>query len=334
MADVDSQLRLWSATASSNKPTGATSIGSGLDDNLRAVQAVVRQYLASPGSTIASSSTVDLSTADGHTIPISGSNTVTSYGTEVSGIEYLLTATGAHVIKNSSAIALPGAADITTAAGDYWLVESKGSGNWVVPFFGRASGAPMGPYSDTSTVISKSGSAAANIRFSASLVTAARVVTPPDYDIRLSNMPAGIIAPYAGSTVPTGWLPCDGTAVSRTTYAGLFAAISTTWGSGDGSTTFNVPDFRGRTLIGDGTGSGLTARTLAGSGGEETHTMTLSELVSHDHTVTSYANDVNGDIGRGSGGTSTSGIHTTSTGSSTPFNVMQPYKVVKYIISY
>lgn len=143
MADIDSQLRLWSATASSNKPTGATSIGANLDDNLRAIQSVVRQYLASPGSTIASSSTVDLSTADGHTIPISGTSTVTSYGTEVSGIEYLLTATGAHVIKNSSALALPGAADITTASGDYWLVESKGSGNWVVPFFTRASGQPL-----------------------------------------------------------------------------------------------------------------------------------------------------------------------------------------------
>jgi hypothetical protein len=145
MADIDSSLRLWSSTASSNKPTGSTSIGAGLDDNLRAIQAVVRQYLASPGTTMSSAATVDLSTADGHTIPISGTTTVTGYGTEVSGIEYLLTATGAHVIKNSSALVLPGASDITTAVGDYWLVESKGSGNWAVPFYGRANGGPVKP---------------------------------------------------------------------------------------------------------------------------------------------------------------------------------------------
>src|SRR6185295_12368999 len=121
MADVDSALRQWSSTASSNKPTGSTSIGTGLDDNLRTIQAAVKQYLASPGSTIASASTVDLSTADGKQIPISGTNTVTGLGTEVSGMEYLLTTLGTQVWKNSSALVLPGAADITSAAGDYLL---------------------------------------------------------------------------------------------------------------------------------------------------------------------------------------------------------------------
>lgn len=67
--------------------------------------------------------------------------------------------------------------------------------------------------------------------------------------------PTGSILDYAGSSVPTGWLECDGSAVSRTTYAALFSAVSTTWGTGDGSTTFNVPDFRGRHRIGKGTGT-------------------------------------------------------------------------------
>lgn len=70
-----------------------------------------------------------------------------------------------------------------------------------------------------------------------------------------SPIPAGVIFDYAGSSVPTGWLACDGSAVSRTTYAALFSAIGTTWGVGDNSTTFNVPDFRGRTTIGSGTGT-------------------------------------------------------------------------------
>ena len=66
------------------------------------------------------------------------------------------------------------------------------------------------------------------------------------------GLPAGMVAPYAGSTAPTGWLLCDGTAVSRSTYAALFAAIGTTYGSGDGSTTFNVPDTRGIFISGVG----------------------------------------------------------------------------------
>ena len=56
----------------------------------------------------------------------------------------------------------------------------------------------------------------------------------------------GMIKPFAGTTVPTGYLLCDGSAVSRTTYADLFAAIGTTYGSGDGSTTFNLPDLTNR----------------------------------------------------------------------------------------
>lgn len=134
MADIDNALRLWSSTASNNKPLGSTSIGSGLDDNLRQIQSVVRQYLASPGTTIASAATVDLSLADGRQIPISGTNTVTGLGTEVSGVEYLLTSVGSVPFKNSSALSLPNSADFVSTAGDYLLAVSKGAGNWVVPW--------------------------------------------------------------------------------------------------------------------------------------------------------------------------------------------------------
>jgi len=65
--------------------------------------------------------------------------------------------------------------------------------------------------------------------------------------------PAGFIQPFGGATAPDGWLPCDGAAVSRTTYAELFTAIGTIWGVGDGSTTFNVPDLRETGLVGTGT---------------------------------------------------------------------------------
>lgn len=67
------------------------------------------------------------------------------------------------------------------------------------------------------------------------------------------GIPSGMIAPMGMSSAPTGWLACDGTAVSRTTYAALFSAIGTTWGAGNGSSTFNVPDLRGAWLRGTGT---------------------------------------------------------------------------------
>jgi microcystin-dependent protein len=68
-------------------------------------------------------------------------------------------------------------------------------------------------------------------------------------------LPAGIVMDYAGSSVPTGWLECDGAAVSRATYSALFTAIGTTWGAGDGATTFNLPPSAGRSRIGRGTGT-------------------------------------------------------------------------------
>ncbi len=85
---------------------------------------------------------------------------------------------------------------------------------------------------------------------------------------------------------PTGWLLCDGRTVSRATYGTLFTALgggSSPWGPGDGSTTFNLPDFRGRGPIGAGTGSGLTARALAAQVGEEAHTLSVPEMPSHNH---------------------------------------------------
>lgn len=75
----------------------------------------------------------------------------------------------------------------------------------------------------------------------------------------------GAIVQFGGDTAPTGWLECDGSAVSRTTYADLFAAIGTHWGSGDGSTTFNLPDYRGEFPRGWDNGRGVDAGRAIGS---------------------------------------------------------------------
>lgn len=72
-------------------------------------------------------------------------------------------------------------------------------------------------------------------------------------------IPSGVLAPYVAAAAPSGWLLCDGTAVSRTTYSALFAIIGTGYGAGDGSTTFNVPDLRGRVPVGLGTNASVNA---------------------------------------------------------------------------
>ena len=101
----------------------------------------------------------------------------------------------------------------------------------------------------------------------------------------MSQGMAGMIQMFAGSTAPAGWLICDGSAVSRTTYATLFAVIETTYGTGDGSTTFNLPDLRGRVAVGVGTGTATdaTAHALGQYDGAETVTLTENEIPSHTH---------------------------------------------------
>ena len=103
----------------------------------------------------------------------------------------------------------------------------------------------------------------------------------------------GLGMPYFGTTAPDGWLLCDGSAISRTTYAALFGIIGTTFGVGDGSTTFNVPDMRGRTAVAlDNMGgssanriTGAWADSLGGADGEETHTLTEAEIAAHTHDM-------------------------------------------------
>lgn len=162
--------------------------------------------------------------------------------------------------------------------------------------------------------------------------------------------PTGSVLPFAGATAPAGWLLCDGSARSRTTEAALFAVIGTTYGAGDGTSTFNVPDGRGRTMIGAGQGSGLTNRALADVGGEEAHQLTVPELAIHTHIQNAHTHVVGSasfTYATGAGGPVysatnapgnspwTSGSTTPTnqnTGGNTPHNNMPPFFAVNFII--
>ncbi|UOF78518.1 tail collar domain [Caudoviricetes sp.] len=167
-----------------------------------------------------------------------------------------------------------------------------------------------------------------------------------------TRLPSGSVTMYVGATAPTGWLLCDGSAVSRTTYADLFAVVSTTYGAGDGFTTFNVPDFRGRVAIGTGTGTGggasgtglpaggsaLTAVSRGTWKGEETHTLSIGEMPAHDHSIAGKFAFGTGTIAPATGSpgaidiNTASGATATSQGSGTGHNVIQPVMGVLFII--
>jgi microcystin-dependent protein len=134
-------------------------------------------------------------------------------------------------------------------------------------------------------------------------------------------VPVGVVNPFAGATAPSGWMLCYGQAVSRTIYSALFACIGTTYGAGDASTTFNVPDMRGRVVAGEddmgGTaasrltnaGSGITGTTLGATGGAETVTLTSAQsgVPAHSHANTLVNNAVT--TGAGSAHTHTQNAH-------------------------
>lgn len=127
-------------------------------------------------------------------------------------------------------------------------------------------------------------------------------------------VPAGTVLPYAGSSAPSGYLLTYGQAISRTTYSDLFSAIGTTYGNGDGSTTFNVPDLRGRVVAGQDDMGGTSANrltsplngdTLGGAGGNDQIQLGINEIPAHSHDVSGVT--AGNSIGHTHSGTTDSG---------------------------
>ena len=154
MADVTSTLTSWSSTAASNLPANSAAVGPNtLADNQRVIQSVVRAALAGDG-TIASATTTDLSAVNDGDITVTGTTTITGLGTLTAGIKKVLTFSGALTLThNATSLILPGAANITTAAGDVAIMRSLGSGNWKCVAFQPAAGnAKVGANADITSM--------------------------------------------------------------------------------------------------------------------------------------------------------------------------------------
>jgi microcystin-dependent protein len=105
-------------------------------------------------------------------------------------------------------------------------------------------------------------------------------------------VPTGVINMWGTTTAPTNWLLCDGTAVSRTTYAALFAVISTTYGVGDNSTTFNLPNLKGKVPVGRDSAD-TSFDSMGETGGAKTHTLSSAEMPLHTHIQNSHNHSQN-----------------------------------------
>lgn len=159
-------------------------------------------------------------------------------------------------------------------------------------------------------------SSIATAKLAAASVTTAKLAA----EVTAKFMPAGAILPFGGTIAPAGYLLCDGSAVSRTTYADLYAVVGNSFGNGNGSTTFNLPDFRGRFLRGVDGGvardegrASRTAMNAGGNAGDLIGSVQLEDFKSHAHTFATGGGD-------GSGYASASGVIARSANTSGTFS--------------
>lgn len=160
------------------------------------------------------------------------------------------------------------------------------------------------------------------------------------------GVPTGTLAAFAGSAAPAGYLMADGSAVSRATYAQLFAVVGTSFGAGDGSSTFNLPNLKGRAAVGRDVAQ-VEFDALGETGGAKTHTLTTPEMPNHTHAQNAHEHLFGTETGAaisgsgkqylinvGGGTSANAGATATNqhTGGGQAHNNLQPYLVTNFIV--
>lgn len=283
-------------------PVAGDNVSQG-DDHLRLLKAVLQAtfpslsrafYLEKDRADLASSATPALGSTTTNYVNITGTTQIDGFTSGVAGMQKLVRFNAALTLNyHATNFILPSADDIVTVAGDHAIVICTSASVWLVAAYFRADGQPVG------NVFPTIGASDVGKFLSAT-------DDSPQARAWAFPVPAGVICAWPAGTPPTGWLECDGSAVSRTTYANLFSAISTAYGPGNGSTTFNLPDYRGEFLRGMDPGTtrdpDSASRTDRGDGttGANVGTKQGHALQSHTHT---YDQPINANSPTGSGAT-------------------------------
>lgn len=287
-------------------PVAGDNVSQG-DDHIRLMKAVLKAslpnltratYLEQDRVDLASATTPDLSTPASNYINITGTTQIDGFATEPSGFLRLLRFNASLTLNyNATSLILPTSDDIITLAGDHAWAMSRGSGNWTIIAYVRANGKPLADVFPVPQPIS------GDTGFVLQATGAGTYAWTRKRD-------AGVVQTWPSATVPSWALECNGAAVSRTTYADLFAVISDDYGVGNGSTTFNLPDLRGEFIRGWDHGAArdpnAATRTNRGDGvtGDNVGTKQADEFESHTHI---YMNDPLGNHPTGTGSSNSRG---------------------------
>lgn len=306
MADISAVLASLSSTESSNSPAGGTAVGTGLDDNFRMLGALLAALRDASGW-----GGLKLTS-------VSGTNTIAASVAAQGSITMAPTA----YATGQRFHAIP--ANTNTGAATL-NISSLGAKNIFL------NGAALVGY---------------EMRKNCPVIL--------DYDGTQLNIvggahggdgiPLGTVSAFTGTTAPNGMLLCFGQAVSRATYADLFGLVSTTYGVGDGSTTFNIPDLRGRVVAGQDDMGGSSANrltnsttnaidgdVLGGTGGNEIHILAVSETPAHTHAFPQGNSTASTGALRADNAFGNTGL-TVSTGGDGAHNNIQPTIILNYVI--